>query len=79
MNSSLPCVVTHNSGSVISHGEDGFIIELANADAIKDRMLEFKNDYSLIEKMGNSAFQNSKKYSWENYAENVVKIYKNLI
>ena len=78
MNSSLPCIVTDNSGSVITDLEDGFIIDFANAKAIKDRMLEFKNDYSLIEKMGTLAFQNSRKYSWDNYAENVVKIYKNL-
>ena len=78
MNSSLPSIVTHNSGSVITDLEDGFIIDFADPKAIKDRMLEFKNDYSLIEKMGTLAFQNSRKYSWDNYAENVVKIYKNL-
>jgi glycosyltransferase involved in cell wall biosynthesis len=79
MNSSLPCIVTHNSGSVISDREDGFLVDIANAEDIKDRMLEFKNDNSLIKKMGHSAFQNSRKYSWDKYAENVVKIYKNLI
>jgi glycosyltransferase involved in cell wall biosynthesis len=78
MNCSLPCIVTHNSGSVITHSEDGFIVELADPEVLRDRMLEFKNDNSLIKKMGHSAFQNSRKYSWDNYAKNVVKIYKYL-
>jgi glycosyltransferase involved in cell wall biosynthesis len=78
MNSSLPCIVTCNSGSVIIDGEDGFIINIADPDSIKNRMLAFKQDNSLIKKMGQFAFQNSKNYSWGVYAQRVVNIYRNI-
>ena len=78
MSMSLPCIVTHNSGSVISDGEDGFIIDVANSSMIKNKMLVFKQDRCLIKKMGQAAFINSQKYSWHNYSKNVVNVYKQM-
>jgi glycosyltransferase involved in cell wall biosynthesis len=79
MSMSLPCIVTPNSGSVIQNNIDGFIIDIANSEIIREKMLEFKNNNSLIERMGNEAFKNIEKYSWKTYATNVCEIYKKVI
>jgi glycosyltransferase involved in cell wall biosynthesis len=78
MNMGLPSIVTHNSGSVITDKEDGFIIDIANASAIQEKMLLLKRNTCLIENMGMAAYQNSKKYSWGQYAKNVINIYRDL-
>ena len=78
MGSSLPCIVSYNSGSIIVDNQDGFLIDIGDKDAIRDRMLSFKLDTSLIEIMGNKAFDNVQKYSWDYYAENVIDIYKKI-
>ena len=78
MNMGLPSIVTHNSGSVICDTEDGFIVDIANADAIQDKMLLFKKNTKLIENMGTAACRNSKKYSWNHYAKNVLNVYRDL-
>jgi len=79
MNRSLPCITTHNSGSVIEDGYDGFIVDIASSKQIKDKMLYFKENIKDIENMGNYAKEKIKKYSWDNYAKNVIDIYKKVV
>ena len=79
MSMSLPCIVTHNSGSIIQNEKDGFIINIASSDEIEEKMLLFKERNELICKMGKQAYQNIQKYSWENYANNIINIYKKVI
>jgi glycosyltransferase involved in cell wall biosynthesis len=76
MNMSLPCIVTPNSGSVIKDGEDGFLIDIASSSDIKNNMLKFKQHPELISIMGKKAYRNVQKYSWSNYAKNIINIYK---
>ena len=76
MNMSLPCIVTPNSGSVITEGEDGFIIKIASYKDIREKMLKIKENTSLISKMGIKAYNNVKEYSWDAYANNIIDIYK---
>lgn len=75
MNASLPCIVTPNSGSIIENGKSGFIINVANPNEIKDRMLFFKENPNNIEIMGKKAKENVSQYTWENYAKNVINVY----
>jgi glycosyltransferase involved in cell wall biosynthesis len=76
MNMSIPCIVTPNSGSVIVDKEDGFIIDIASSDAIKEKMIIYKNKTELISIMGQKAYKNVQKYSWDIYANNILNIYK---
>lgn len=76
MNMSLPCIVTPNSGSIVQDGLDGFIVEVASSESILTSMLRFKNDNTLIEKMGNNAHIKIQNYSWVNYANNIFNIYE---
>ena len=79
MNRSLPCIVTHNSGSVIENENDGFIVDIANPEQIKDKMLYFKENTEDIKIMGNRAKSKIQQYSWDNYAKNIIKIYKEVL
>lgn len=76
MNSGLACIVTTNSGSVIQNGGDGFVIPMANEMELKEKMLYFKEVPSEVERMGSLAQENVKEYSWEAYADNIIKIYE---
>ncbi len=78
MSASLPCIVTPNSGSVIEDCKDGFIIDVANSNQIKDKMMFFKKNPNMIETMGKIAKENIYKYTWDNYSKNVIKLYREM-
>lgn len=79
MNAGLPCIVTHNSGSIIENNKDGLIIDIANSEDIKEKLLYFKNNTTLIEVMGKCALKNVQKYSWDIYAKKIICIYENIV
>lgn len=79
MSASMPCIVTDNSGSVIQNDIDGFVIEVADENLLKDKMLFFKNNIDEIDIMGKNAYNNVRRYSWEHYASNITAIYKKIL
>lgn len=79
MSASMPCVVTDNCGSVIINEEDGFIIDIANENELKEKMMYFKENHEKIKTMGMKAFANVQQYSWKNYADNVIDIYERVV
>ena len=76
MNMSMPCIATPNSGSVIENNTDGIIIDVASVKQIKSVMVKFKTNSELVKTMGKNAYKNVQNYSWKNYAENIINIYK---
>jgi len=78
MNASLPCIVTSNSGSIITNGEDGYIVDILDSQGLKEKMLLYKKNTKLIEIMGKNALRNVSKYSWEKYSRLVIDVYKEL-
>jgi len=75
MNRSMPIICTNESGSIIEDGEHGFIIKKMNYNDILVKMSIFKNNKKLIEKMGSKSKLHVSKFSWQNYATNVINKY----
>jgi glycosyltransferase involved in cell wall biosynthesis len=78
MNRSMPIICTYESGSVIKDREHGFIIEKMNANDILVKMSIFKENKTLIEKMGSKSKVHVSEFSWQNYATNVISIYNEI-
>ena len=79
MSYGLPVITTYNAGSIVEDGRDGYIIPIADEDAICEKMLYFYENRDTIIKMGLNAFEKVKNYTWDVYGENVVSIYKEVL
>ena len=75
------CVVaTHESGFPITDGENGYLVPTKNAQAIADRILWLMDHPEEIDRVGaNAAKLIRENYTWEKYAENVKKLYGELV
>ena len=79
---SLPSIVTNINGcnEIIKNGENGFIIEVKNANQLHDSMKHFLTNESLLQKMSSSARSiicesYERKYVWES----LLKEYNQLV
>ena len=77
--SGMPCVVTRNTGSVVTDGIDGIIIEVKNADSIVAAVEKFVQNPELVYKMSCNAQNTMNKYSWKKYEKKIACFYKNQI
>lgn len=68
----LPVIATQESGSIITDGVDGLIINAFSPDCIKQAMQKIKK-LDLVG-MGLAGSLNVKKYSWNRYAKSVEKV-----
>ena len=75
----MPCVVTRNTGSVVTDGIDGIIIEVKNADSIVVAVEKFVQNPELVYKMSCNAQNTMNKYSWKKYEKKIACFYKNQI
>lgn len=74
--SGMPCVVTKNTGSVITDGVDGFIIEVKSAESIVAAIRKFIEKPELVHEMSLSARNTINKYTWEKYEKKISDFYK---
>ena len=77
--SGMPCVVTRNTGSVVTDGIDGIIFEVKNADSIVVAVEKFVQNPELVYKMSCNAQNTMNKYSWKKYEKKIACFYKNQI
>jgi len=75
MSYGLPVITTENAGSIVENGQSGFIIDIGNAEALKEKISYFYNNREKISEMGINALRKSKHYTWENYGQNIVNLY----
>lgn len=74
----LPVIVTHSSGSVVRDGIDGFVISAGDIEALRNRMLWFKNNPEQIKIMGEAAKDRVREFTWQRYADRVINVYQEL-
>lgn len=73
MASNLPVIATKNSvaDDVITDYKEGFLIDYASKEQIKEKILWFCNNKSKIPQMGKEARKLAETYIWENYNKNL--------
>ena len=69
MSSGVPVITTKNSmaDDVIENGKEGFVIDSASTEQIKEKILWFYNNRDKIPEMGKNARRLAEQYTWENY------------
>lgn len=72
----LPVITTHNSGSIVKNGKNGFIVPIRDVKAIKEKILLLYNNKELCDKMSGKAHETAEQYSWKKYHENVAQFIK---
>ena len=75
----LPCIATTNTGPVLRHGKDGFIIPIRDVNAIKKKILYLYENEKERKRMSISSRKHIKNYTWERYGKSVIKFYKEIL
>ena len=72
----VPVITTHNSGSLVRDGKDGFVIPIRDVDAIKEKILYFYDNPSEVKRMGKNARKHISGYTWDRYGNELCKAYE---
>jgi glycosyltransferase involved in cell wall biosynthesis len=76
--SGLPVITTHNSGSVVRDGIEGFIIPSCDSQSLADNIMNFIEQPELVEIMSHNALQRSEDFSWEMYGKRLINAVEKL-
>ena len=79
MSMGLCVVCTFETGLPMRDGVDGFLIEKKNPQSIVDKILWLVGHPDRMRAAGLAATETLKKYTWAHYAENVKKVYNELL
>ena len=79
--SGLPLIVSANSGvsEKMTDGNEGFVIPIQSADAIKEKVMYLADNRSELEKMGKASVAFARKYTWEEYDRRIASIFDELM
>jgi glycosyltransferase involved in cell wall biosynthesis len=74
MSQGLPLIITPNTGGadLIIEGETGFLIPIRNPAAIAEKISWFADNRDKISAMGEKAREHAARYTWANYAKQVI-------
>jgi glycosyltransferase involved in cell wall biosynthesis len=68
----VPVITTPNCGSVVRDGVDGFIVPIRDAAAIADKIELLLTDRDLRARMGRSARERAREFTWARYGERLI-------
>jgi glycosyltransferase involved in cell wall biosynthesis len=68
----VPVITTPNCGSVVRDGVDGFIVPIRDAAAIADKVELLLTDRDLRERMGRSARERAREFTWARFGERLI-------
>ena len=76
MSSGLPIICTKQSGSIVEHKRNGFIINTCDSDNLKKYLKYFFKNKNEIINMGLESKKIMENYTWEKYAYKINFIYQ---
>ena len=74
----LPVITTPNSGSVVRHGVDGYIVEPEDEENLGKAIKTLYENHELREEMSIHARQQAEKFTWNTYVQRVWEAYSSL-
>lgn len=77
--SGLPVVTTHNSGSIVRDGIEGFIVPIRDVDALAEKMLLLYRDRGLRREMSRNARKRAESFTWRDYRRKLGTLLKEII
>lgn len=63
---------------LVKDGETGFTVPVDDPKALAERLALLINDHALRKRLGSQAAQAAKGYAWENIAERIIQVYRDL-
>ena len=72
LGSGLPVITTHNTGSVVRDGSEGFVVPIRDSEAIAARIEELAIDGRLRREMSQQARRRATEFGWESYSERLL-------
>jgi len=72
LSTGLPVICTHNAGSVVRDGVDGFIVPMRDVDAIIEKLERLARDRDLLREMGDAAATRRAEFSLEAYGRGLL-------
>jgi glycosyltransferase involved in cell wall biosynthesis len=69
----LPVLTTPNAGSVVSDGEDGWIVPLAGLDQMVDRLTWISKNREVLGEFSSRALEKAKKYGVASYGQRLLQ------
>ncbi len=81
MASGLPVICTTNTGGpdVIREGEEGFIVPIRDAVALRDRLQYLYDHPEAQQRMAEAAVERAKLFTWEAYAARMAQEYRRIL
>jgi glycosyltransferase involved in cell wall biosynthesis len=70
--SGLPCVVTHEAGSVVRDGIEGFVVPSCDATELANRIYQLYQDENLRRQMAVAARKRAEEFTWQHYHARLV-------
>jgi len=74
----VPCVVSANTTSAVRDGVEGYVVPVADVEAIKDRVAALFKSPEKRAQMAHAARQRAIDLSWESYVDRLGRIYLEL-
>jgi glycosyltransferase involved in cell wall biosynthesis len=74
----LPIIASENAGAITRNGIDGFVVPVRDIEALKEKILLLYENEELRRKMGESAAEYVKQFTWENYHKNIQCAYQEI-
>ena len=76
----LPIISTVNVGGsdIVEDDKNGYIINIRDVKAIKDKILKLYNNREMLNRMSENAMKTAKIYTWNRYGEIITKIYSDV-
>ena len=74
----LPVITTFESGSLVTDGQEGFIVRCRDSDDIAEKLSYLYQNPSVRLEMGERARSQAQQYSWERYGQSLVGFYENI-
>jgi glycosyltransferase involved in cell wall biosynthesis len=71
----IPVIVSENCGMQPRNGIDGFVVPACDIKALKEKILLLYENEELRQKMGESAAEYVKEFTWEHYRARVQDAY----
>jgi len=68
----LPILTSHETGSVITHGKEGYLFYAGKVDSMEDSLNKILSSPELRYSMGENAIQTCEKFSVDNYSKNLL-------
>jgi glycosyltransferase involved in cell wall biosynthesis len=75
----LPSIITHNAGSLVRDGEDGFIVPLRDSEVVAEKLSWLYKHPDERAAMGRNARAAIEPMTWEHYGERLLAYYEQIV